>query len=51
MLHDGFDSEDLPLALDLTAEAETSELFGSAPADVMNDLTRFNTTMNNHVSG
>ena len=51
VLHSGFDSEDLPLALDLTPDAAASEIFGSASAEVMNDLTKFNTTMNNHQSG
>mmetsp|Transcript_34599 Transcript_34599/g.90608 ORF Transcript_34599/g.90608 Transcript_34599/m.90608 type:complete len:313 (+) Transcript_34599:629-1567(+) len=51
VLSSGFDSEDLPLALTLTPAATSSTLLGSAPADIIADLTQYNTTMNNHVAG
>lgn len=50
VLSSGFDSENLPLALDLTSDAGTSRLLGETPA-VRDLLANYNVTMNNHVSG
>lgn len=49
VLVDGFDSEDLPLALERLAP--DSRLFGDAPKRVLDTLTQTNSTMNLHRSG
>lgn len=50
VLDDGFDSENLPLPLNLTAEAADSRMFGQSKA-LLNILGTEAVTMNNHMSG
>lgn len=51
LVQDGFDSENLPLALNLTEGWQTSRLLGGAPDGVMNTLTKVNSTINLHHEG
>lgn len=51
VLEEGFDSENLPLALELTPIAANSRLLGTAPADVLHTLSATASTMNNHQCG
>ncbi|EDQ85524.1 gamma-glutamyl hydrolase [Monosiga brevicollis MX1] len=51
VLVDGYDSEDLPLALNMTRNAGTSRLFGQLPGSVYDSLQTENVTMNFHQSG
>jgi len=51
VLSGGFDSEDLPLALNLTAAAASSKLLGSAPAQIVSIIGTEAVTMNNHREG
>lgn len=51
VLSNGFDSEDLALALDMTTAAKTSRLLGGAPSNILEYMTTTNSTMNNHMSG
>jgi gamma-glutamyl hydrolase len=46
-----FDSENLPLALDVTPLAAASRMFAAAPDSVMHTLTKVNSTENLHHDG
>lgn len=51
VLSTGFDSENLPLPLTLTAAANTSRLFSAAPPGLLDALATLPITMNSHHDG
>jgi len=51
VLVNGFNSENLPLALSFTPLAASSQIFSSYPAALVEVVQTQNVTMNNHVSG
>lgn len=51
VLASGFDSENLPLTLDMMAAAKSSRIYGTAPAEIYTTLTTEAVTMNNHQDG
>ena len=51
VLDDGFNSLNLPLALDLTPEARSSYMFSSVPASAIETLTTTNSSYNDHSRG
>jgi len=51
VLDTGFDAYDYALPLQFTAEANTSTMFGKAPAQLMNALSQQSITLNDHECG